>query len=153
MIKNYATLRHDVWLPYRFAVGPAMHRFFEGLKQEKIWGNRCPKCKKVLVPARTFCPVCNEDMDEWLEVSEEGEVVSWTLSTREFFGIPKPAPLIIALIHLDKTDCDFLHLIGGVDANDMNHVKITIKKGTRVRVRWNDDRKGNMMDIEYFEPI
>ena len=56
MAKHFHTLRHDVWLPYRFAVGPAFNRFYEGLKAEKILGNKCPECGIVLVPARTFCP-------------------------------------------------------------------------------------------------
>jgi uncharacterized OB-fold protein len=153
MSKNYATLRHDIWLPYRFAVGPVMNRFFEGLKEERIWGNRCPQCKKILVPARTFCPLCNEDMHEWVEVSSEGEVITWALSTRAFFGMPKPSPFIIALIHLDKTDCHFLHLIGGFDLNDMKLVSSKIKRGTRVKANWNKEKQGHMLDIEYFRPV
>ena len=113
----------------------------------------CPKCGKTLVPARTFCPECFVDMGEWKEVSQEGAVVTWTLANYEFFGMPVDFPFIGALVRLDGTDCDFLHLVGGLDLNDPTGVRNKIKKGTRVRALWSDERKGHMLDIKYFEPV
>lgn len=153
MTKHFSTLEHNVWLPYRFALGPVFYRWFEGLKEEKIWGSRCPQCKKVLVPARSFCPECNQDMDEWVELSPEGRVVTWTLAAKEFFGAPAHPPLISALIRLDGADCELLHLIAGFDVSDPEAVKQKVKKGARVRAVWNEEKKGSMLDLEYFEPI
>lgn len=153
MAKHFSTLRHDVWLPYRFAVGPVFYRFYEGLKEEKIWGNKCPACGKVLVPARTFCSACYVDMGEWVEVSQEGEVVTWALADYEFFGTPVDPPFIGALIRLDGTDCNFLHMIGGFDLADLDSVRSRIQPGTRVKAIWNEEKKGHMLDIKYFRPI
>ena len=153
MGKYFSTLRHDVWLPYKFAVGPTFYRFYEGLKEGKILGNKCPKCERVLVPARTFCPECYVDMEDWVEVSQEGEVVSWTLANYEFFGMPSEPPFIGALIRLDGTDCNFLHLIGGLDLNDLDTIKSKIKPGTRVKAVWTDEKKGHILDIKYFKPM
>lgn len=153
MAKHFSTLRHDVWLPYRFAVGPTFYRFYEGLKEEKILGNKCPKCGKVLVPARTFCPECYVDMEDWVEVSQEGEVVAWTLANYEFFGMPTEPPFIGALIKLDGADCNFLHLVGGFDLNDLDTVRSKIKPGTQVKAVWTDEKRGHMLDIKYFKPI
>ena len=153
MAKHFSTLEANVWLPYRFALGPVFHRWFEGLKEEKIWGNKCPKCNKVLVPARSFCPECNVDMDEWVEISQEGELVAWTRATKAFFGAPKETPFIGALIRLDGTDCDFLHLLGGFDPNDRETVKSKVKRGSRVKAVWSEEKKGHMLDLKYFEPI
>jgi len=153
MAKHFNTLRHDVWLPYKFAVGPVFNRFYEGLKDGKILGNRCPECGKVLVPARTFCPGCFVDMDEWVEVSHEGEVVSWTFTEADFFGMPADPPFIGSLIRLDGTDCDFLHLLGGVDLTVLDVVKERIRPKTRVKAVWEAERKGHLLDIKYFEPV
>jgi uncharacterized OB-fold protein len=153
MEKNFSVLQHQVWLPYRISVGPTFHRFYEGLKWKKIWGNQCPKCDKTLVPARTFCPECFVDMDEWKEVSQEGAVSTWTVANYEFYGMPADPPFIGALIRLDGTDCDFLHLIGGLDPSDSKGVRDKIKKGTRVRAVWSEERKGHLLDIKYFEPV
>lgn len=153
MTKNFDTQKNEVWLPYKFATGPVFSRFYEGLKEEKLLANICPKCEKVLVPPRTFCPECNVDMDRWVEASQVGEVVSWTVANYGFFGMPVPPPFIGALIRLDGTDCDFLHLIGGIDLTDIDSAKGVIKRGTRVRAVWSDKKRGHMLDVKYFEPI
>ena len=153
MSKHFSTVQHNVWLPYRFALGPNFYRWFEGLKEEKIWGNRCPKCGKVLVPARTFCPECNVDKGEWIEVSHEGRIVTWIVANRDFYGAPAKAPLVYALLRLDGTDCNLLHLIGGVNAADQAKLKGMLKSGTRVRAVWNPEKRGHMLDLMYFQRV
>ena len=153
MTKHFHTLKHDVWLPYKFAVGPTFNRFYEGLKEEKILGNKCPECGKILVPARTFCPKCFVDMGEWVEVSQEGAVVSWTLANHPVFGMPLDPPFIGALIRLDGTSCNFLHLIGGLALNDPDSVRSRLQCGSRVKAVWSDEKKGHLLDIKYFEPV
>jgi uncharacterized OB-fold protein len=153
MAKHFSTHQHNVWLPFWFALGPAFHKWFDGLKEEKIWGTKCPKCANVLVPARTFCPGCNADMEEWVEVGQEGEIVAWIRATKPFFGAPAEAPFIAALIRLDGTACDFLHVVGGVDAGDADAVKNKVKRGRRVRAVWAEEKQGGMFDLKYFEPI
>lgn len=153
MTKHFSTLKHNVWLPYRFAVGPVFQRFYEGLREEKILGNQCPRCHKILVPARTFCPECHVDMDEWREVSQEGEIVSWILARKPFFGMPAKPPFIAGLIRLDGVDCRFLHLIGGLDLADRDEIRRRVKKGSRVRAVWRKEKEGHLLDIEYFEII
>jgi uncharacterized OB-fold protein len=152
MAKHFSTAEHNIWLPYHFALGPVFHRWFEGLKEEKILGNKCPKCSKILVPARSFCPECNLDMDEWVEVSQEGQIVTWTLARKDFHGAPAEAPFICAMIRLDNTDCNLLHMVGGMDMTDTAGLKTRIARGTRVRAVWNEEKKGHMTDIKYFEP-
>jgi uncharacterized OB-fold protein len=153
MAKHFSTQQHHVWLPFWFALGPAFYKWFEGLKEEKIWGNRCPRCSKVLVPARTFCPQCNADMGEWIEVAQEGEIVTWTLSSKPIFGLSEDPPILGALIRLDGTDCDLLHLVGGFDTGDPEAVKARVRRGTRVRAVWAEEKRGHMLDLRYFQPV
>jgi hypothetical protein len=77
MAREYRTLKTEVRLPYEVAYGATWTRFFEGLKDKKIYGTRCKECKRVLVPARSFCPRCFVTTDEWVEVKEEGTLVAW----------------------------------------------------------------------------
>jgi uncharacterized OB-fold protein len=149
--KNFSTLEHQVWLPYKLALGPTFYRFYEGLKEEKILGNQCPKCGKILVPPRTFCPWCFVDMEEWKEVSQQGSVVTWCQANYKFFGMPTDPPFVGALIRLDGTDCNFLHLIGNFDLSAQDLIKRKIKRGTRVKAVWSDIKKGHMLDIKHFE--
>ncbi len=153
MTKHFSTLEHDVRLPYQFALGPAFYKWFEGLKEEKIWGAKCPRCSKVLVPARTFCPGCNVDMDEWVEVAQEGEIVSWVRANRAFYGAPVEPPFIAALIRLDGAGCNFLHLVGGLNRSDGEAVKAKVQRDARVKAVWADEKKGHMLDLKYFQPV
>jgi uncharacterized OB-fold protein len=153
MKKDYNTMSNVIRLPHKYAAGSTFTRFYDGLKESKIYGTSCPTCEKVFVPARSFCPGCLTDLKEWVEVSQEGEIVSWAYSNKEFFGMPGKPPVVLALIRLDGTDCDFLHLIGGIDKDDPDTVKSSIKRGTRVRAKWNDEKKGHMLDIKCFEPV
>ena len=152
MTKHFDTLKHEVWLPYRFGVGPTFKRFFDGLMDKKLLGNKCPKCSKTFVPARTFCPECYVDMDEWVELSQEGEVITWTLCNHEFYGMPVAPPFIAGLIKLDGADCSLLHLIGGFDLSSQDSVAERISHGIRVKAVWKEERVGSILDIMHFQP-
>ena len=153
MSKEYRTIETEVRLPYRLAYGATWTRFFEGMMEEKIYGSRCVKCGRVLVPARTFCPRCFVDTDEWLEVAQEGEVVAWCLTNYRYFAQPIEPPFISALVKLDGTDCNFLHLIGGFPLDNLDTVRARVKNGMKVRAVWEEEKLGNMFDIKYFEPV
>ena len=76
MVKEYNTIETEVRLPYQLAYGQTWTRFFEGMKEEKILGSKCSKCNRVLVPARTFCPRCFIDTNQWVECSQEGTLAA-----------------------------------------------------------------------------
>jgi len=153
MTKEFRTIKTEIRLPYELAYGETWTRFFEGLQEKKIYGNTCPKCNRVLVPARAFCPRCFVDMDKWVEVSQEGTLIAWSYTNYKYFGMPTEPPFIGALIRLDGTDVNFLHLIGGIDLSNFDEVRKTVKNGMKLKAVWSDDRKAHIMDIKYFEPV
>ncbi len=153
MPKEYRTIRGDVALPYKWALGKTWTRFFDGLKEEKILGTKCTQCGKVFVPARTFCPVCLSDMAEWVEVKPEGEILTWTFVSAKYYGQVKDPPYIIATIKLVGTDCGFHHFIGGVDLSDAKQVRQKLKTGTKVKAVWRPEKKAEILDIAYFAPL
>jgi uncharacterized OB-fold protein len=144
MSKEFSTFKKVIRLPHKYGAGPTFTRFYEGLKQGKIYGTKCPECGDVLVPSRSMCPKCHVNLSEWVEVSQEGVIVSWAQTDKDFFGKPGQGTYTVALIRLDATGCDFLHLLGG------NLSKV--KTGSRVKAVWNEEKKGHMLDIKYFEP-
>ena len=151
--KGNPVIEAEARIPYELAMGPTWYRFYEGFKEEKIFGTRCPDCNRVLVPARSFCPRCFVDMDEWVEVSQEGVVTTWVITNYEYFGMPTKPPFINSVILLEGTDCGFMHLIGGVDLSDLDRVGEKLKTGTKVKAKWREEKRGCIMDIEYFEPL
>jgi uncharacterized OB-fold protein len=91
-------------------------------------------------------------MGEWVELSQNGEIVTWTWAGLPFLGMPVQPPFVAALIRLNGTDCDLLHLIGGIDVSSPDKVNAAIRRGTSVKAVWADERRGHMLDIRYFEP-
>jgi len=153
MAREYRTLKTEVRLPYEVAYGATWTRFFEGLKDKKIYGTRCKECKRVLVPARSFCPRCFVTTDEWVEVKEEGTLVAWCYTNYRYFGMPIEPPFVTGLIRLDGTDVNFLHLIGGFDLGNFEEVSKTLRNGIKVKAVWSEERRGHILDIRYFEPV
>jgi uncharacterized OB-fold protein len=52
----------------------------------------------------------------------------------------------MGIIKLDGSDTGLVHLIGGVDIEE-------IKSGMRLKPVFRDERKGNLLDILYFTPL
>jgi len=143
-------------VPYEMALGPTWTRFFEGFKEKKILGTKCNKCGRVLVPARPFCPRCFEPMEEWVEVAQEGTIVTWSYVNYTYFGVtPDMIPVIAATIKLDGVDCamGMSTRIGGFDIKDFDLVTKKVKVGARVKAVWRRKRQGNFRDIDYWKII
>jgi hypothetical protein len=153
MAKEYKVMGEEIRLPYKWALGPVFSRFFDELKDKKIMGTKCPKCQRVLIPARRFCPRCFEETTEWVQVSDEGTIRTWSLINFEYAGQIKKPPYVQGLIDLEGADTALAHLIGGVDVSDLEKVKEQVRIGMRVKAKWKENREGNIFDIECFEPI
>ncbi len=54
-------------------------RFFEALSQGKLLATKCKKSGKILFPPQVDCPDDPEDEVEWVELPNEGELVTWTV--------------------------------------------------------------------------
>lgn len=46
-----------------------------------------------------------------------------------------------------------MHILGVIDISDLERVRKKIRNGMRVRVVWNREKKGGIMDILYFTPL
>lgn len=150
---DYDVITDKLTVPYELAYGPTWTKFMEGLTQEKILGSHCQECGRVLVPARSYCPRCFVELNDFTEVSQEGTIITWALTEYEYYGMPTKPPFVGALIKLDGTHCNFLHLIGGIDLSDAEEVRRKIKNGMKVRAVWNENKHGHIMDIKYFTPV
>jgi uncharacterized protein len=146
-------IEQNIQLPYKWFLGHTFTKFFDEFKNKKIMGTKCPKCSRVLVPARKFCPRCYEDTKEWVQVSDTGTLKTWSLVNFTFAGQVTPPPYITALIDLDGAGTSITHYVGGFDMSDIEKVKARIAIGMKVKAKWRSERKGHILDIEYFEPM
>jgi len=140
-------------VPYQISLGKTWSRFFDMLKEEKIMGTSCKECGRVFVYPRTFCPRCFEDMEDWVEVGQEGTIESWVYVNFRWYGMELEPPFVAALITLDGADTAMFHAVRGFDLSDYQKAAEKVKVGKRVKVVWNQNKKGNIFDIDYFTLI
>ncbi|MBI5481116.1 MAG: hypothetical protein HY906_19825 [Deltaproteobacteria bacterium] len=127
----------SIHLPFAYAAGPAASRFLVSLRDEgRILGSPCPACRRVLCPARSFCPRCGDETGEPISVGPAGTVVSFTAQA---------GGVVFGLVRLDGADTAMLHRLLG------DGMRWTI--GARVRPRLAARRQASITDIEGFEPL
>lgn len=134
--------------PFNYAVGDYGSRFLTEIRDNKrFMGVKCPKCKKVYIPPRKLCGPCFTEMDEWVEVADEGVLYSYTILRFAFLdpetGKEKPVPYGYAFIKLDGADTCFQHF---VEIKDESKVKI----GARVKAIFKEKREAKIVDVEHF---
>jgi len=135
---------HVIEYPYRRSVGPVLGRFFTALREGRIEGVRTPS-GRVLVPPQEYDPETGEAVSEFVPVGTSGVVTSWCWVRTPRSKAPLARPFAWALVRLDGADTGLLH---AVDAGDESRMRT----GLRVRVRWRDERQGDIHDIACFEP-
>jgi uncharacterized OB-fold protein len=140
------------WKPkaeYRWSAGVALGHFLNKLKEGKIMGRLCNKCKRIMVPPRMFCEECFRASDEWLEVKDTGTVNTFAISYLATDASRVKKPKIPAVIDLDGASkgMGILHIIEEVDPKK-------VKIGMKVKAVWKpkDQRTGDITDIKYFKP-
>ncbi|KQV74519.1 DNA-binding protein [Aeromicrobium sp. Root344] len=136
-----------VHLAYDFAASPEESKFFRGLAEGKILGQRCPTCGKVYVPPRGACPVDGVPTTTEVEVPDTGIVTTFCIVNVPFLGQKITPPYVSAYMLLDGADIAFLHLLLGVDPAD-------VRMGMRVKAVWKprDEWGTTIENISHFEP-
>jgi len=136
-----------VKLAYDYAASPEETKFFRGLAEGKIYGQRCPKCEKVYVPPRGACPVDGVPTTDEIELPDHGTVTTYCVVNVPFQGQTIPIPYVSAYVLLDGADIAFLHLILDIDAAD-------VRMGMRVEAVWKprEEWTTDLNNIRYFRP-
>lgn len=136
-------------VPYSWWAGDTASKFYITLRDEKkILGTKCETCNKVFLPPRKVCPSCFTENREWVTLSDEGTVLSFTVARRRFAAIPnnKKVPVIWGLIKLDGADTAMLHYL-----DEIKPENVTI--GMRVKAVFSEVRQGTIRDISHFKPV
>lgn len=134
---------------YNNRVGIGIERFLRGFGEKKIMGSKCPSCGKVAVPPRTVCGACNAAVSEFVEVSQEGSLVNFTVAHVQMVKGQRlekaESPYVLGLVKLDGADSLLLARISGMDPSDL-------KVGMRVKAVWKEEVQGDYTDLDHFQP-
>ncbi len=131
--------------PYSRTVGPIYGAFLTGLANHKV-GATVSADGTVFVPPAEFHASTGERLDNWVDVANEGEVVSWSWEADPDDSQPLNRPFAWVLVRLDGADTAMLHALDVTDTS-------SVRTGMRVRVRWAADAEPGIHAIACFEPV
>jgi uncharacterized OB-fold protein len=134
-------------LPYTWHAGKAGSRFYQELRDNcRIFGTKCPECSRVYVPPRETCHRCYRVMDQWVEVSNTGTLLTFTVTRYAVPGLqPQEPPFATGIVKLDA-DTGLVHLLGEIEVG-------SLQVGMRMQAVFREKRQGNYLDIKYFRPL
>lgn len=133
--------------PYAYAVGTVGTKFYTELRDNKrILGIRCHQCNMIFIPPRSSCPRCLGKLDEFVELGNQGTLLTYTVVRYREPIHPVEAPFAYGIIQLDGADTAITHLLGEVEPEN-------ISIGMRVEAVFREERQGNLLDIRYFRPL
>ena len=137
----------QVYIPNTYSAGAVGSRFLIELRDKKrIMGTRCPTCNRVYVPARSICKDCLGQLDEWVEVSDKGTVLTYATDYEAKPIQPTATPIVYWIIQLDGADTGLVHMLGEVDPEQLG-------VGMRVQAVFKEERVASILDIKYFRPL
>ncbi|MDY6852508.1 MAG: Zn-ribbon domain-containing OB-fold protein [Thermodesulfobacteriota bacterium] len=149
---EFMNKEYNMHLDFSVSLGPAYTKWMQALADKKILANKCPKCGNHFVPAKPFCEKCFEEPTEWIETDGEGIVESFTIGYVKFRNFPEP-PYVIGVIRIGGSAVSMIHWIAGFDYDNPEDIPNKIQLNMKVRPVWADERKGDLLDIKYFEPV
>lgn len=129
--------------PFRRTTGPVIGAYFTALREGHLVGI-LDDSGRVICPPVEYDPKSGKSLTKIVPVSSEGEVVHWTWNSMIREGQPFDHPFAWALIKLDGADTPIYHAV------DASHEQMSA--GMRVRARFAVERRGEVSDLECFEP-
>jgi uncharacterized OB-fold protein len=106
-----------------------IEQFYKLLSQNKLMAGKCLKCGKIHLPPRPLCDNCYEAQFEWVQVSNEGKLLTYTvihIAPAQFQDIP---PYAIGILQLD----DGLKISGVIQNVPIEQLKI----GMTLKIEYN----------------
>ena len=135
----------ELGFTYTRSTGPVVGRFLTELRNRKIFGIKASD-GRVIVPPMEFDPDTAEQLSEFVEVGQEGEIVSWAWVATPRESHPVDRPFAWAMIKLDVADIAMIHCLSAAAASE-------IHTAARVRAVWADETVGYITDIRHFELV
>jgi len=136
-----------------YSAGTYVGKFLEKLRDEgKLYGNKCPKCGRMVIPPRIVCGRCHVRMGEWVELSDKGTVIMFTVVEQDFWDCEKAdfrkAPYTHGIILLDGATVPIQHFL-----EETNVEKIRIGMRVQAVFKPKEKRQGHILDIIHFKTI
>jgi uncharacterized OB-fold protein len=137
-------VRQKIEIPFRYTAGPALERFFAGLRDAVLVASACSGCGRRSLPPLSFCGRCWRPITEYVELSGQGTLLSFARVPFPVTELPElTPPVIYGLFDLEGAETHLAHLLSPDDADALG-------VGAPVEVVWREQRTGTILDIRCF---
>jgi uncharacterized OB-fold protein len=165
---EFTKVPHVEWAPkiqYAFAVGEALTKFLEEIKQGRLFGRRCLECTKITFPPRMFCEECYRPTDEWVQIRDTGTIETFSVSYLDLDARRIKDPVFVGVIVFDGPDyrapergrqrMGMMHYFSEIKKDPKSSTGFDIRIGQRVKAVWKPaaEREGSVLDIKHFAPM
>jgi uncharacterized OB-fold protein len=133
----------ELGFTYTRSTGPVVGRFLTGLRDRQILGIKGSD-GRVIVPPMEYDPETAEELSDFVEVGQQGEIVTWAWVKEPRDAHPMSVPFAWAMIRLDGADVAMIHCVAA-DSEE------ALSTGARVQAVWADETRGFITDIRCFE--
>jgi len=104
--------------------------FWEKLKEGQIFTTKCVKCGRVYYPPQADCPECLTSHVEWLRLSDEATLETYTCVQAKPQGFDQYEPYTIAI----ATTVDGIKIAGRLENEKIEDVKVGMKLRVSARL-------------------
>jgi uncharacterized OB-fold protein len=118
-------------------------RFWEGLKQGKVYATKCHKCGKLYFPPSADCPECLCSDMEWVELTGEAEIETFTHVVIRPTSFCQYKPYTVAIGKL----VDGVKVLAWLTGFKLSQIKV----GMKVKLVAKVDAEGNA-SYEFISP-
>ena len=98
-------------------------RFWEGLKDGKVYATKCTKCHKLHFPPVADCPACLASAMEWVELSDDAEIEAFTHVVIRPLSFQQNKPYTVAIGRLKEG----VKVLAWLSGFKMSEVKVNMK--------------------------
>lgn len=115
-------------------------QFLEGIIQGKLLATKCKICNSIYFPPQGFCKNCNKKEMEWLELSGEGELLSFTKISVKPSSFSHLEDYIVGIAKLKEG----INILAWVSESNVEK----LKRGMKVKVRISERTPENYLTYE-----
>ncbi len=132
----------ELGFTYTRSTGPVVGKFLTGLREGRVYGVRGSD-GRVLVPPAEYDPLTGAALGEFVEVGQQGRLLSWCWVSEPREAHHLQQPFAWAMVQLDGADVAMIHYLEAPSAE-------AIRSGARVGISWAAEREGFITDIRCF---
>ena len=121
--------------------------FWDGVSERRLLVQCCTKCGRFIWQPKPVCPRCQAPDPEWVEVSGDGRVASWTVLHPPVLAVwADKLPFVIVLVELEEG----VRMIGQLVGDDGELLQTNgeaegVAMDAPVSLRWRVDEAGQTL--------